>query len=194
MSHRIFSESIHLTLLSDPEPKDLLRKKSRAETLSSVPKIRYAVCLMIISAITYSFMGVIVKWSETLGYDSMEPLVFRSGIQVLLSLIFSLIEKNKENGKYRCLISVCVDNMKKMEYKLYVYVILRGIVSGGGLACYFISLEYINLGDAIAILSMYPVFTSFAAYFVLKESLTKLHGMVTMRICCFFFCFCFFFI
>jgi len=60
-------------------------------------------------------------------------------------------------------------------------VVLRGFVGGGfGFVCYFYSIKSLPLGDAIALLSVYPVYTIFMAKFFLDESITRSHIIVTV--------------
>ena len=60
-------------------------------------------------------------------------------------------------------------------------VVLRGFVGGGfGFLCYFYSIKSLPLGDAIALLSVYPVYTIFMAKFYLDESITRSHIIVTV--------------
>jgi drug/metabolite transporter (DMT)-like permease len=60
-------------------------------------------------------------------------------------------------------------------------VVLRGFVGGGfGFICYSYSIKSLPLGDAIALLSVYPVYTIFLAKFYLDESITRSHIIATI--------------
>ena len=51
-------------------------------------------------------------------------------------------------------------------YGTRLFVGLRGIIGGAGFLCYFHAMTVLELGDAVTLLSLYPVFSVFAGWCV----------------------------
>ena len=62
-------------------------------------------------------------------------------------------------------------NVKK-SYRLLLF--LRCITGGTGMICFFIGLKYIPSSKAALIMNIHPILVAIAAFFILKESITKL--------------------
>eukprot|EP01084_Bolivina_argentea_P266210 451453_1 len=148
---------------------------SRKQTLLSTEKLKYGIFICLLSAFFYAFMGCEAKWATELGYDAMQPMLFRSGIQIILSLFFSSFERDAISKKYRCALDKLWLDFKNMKNYLYLIIVIRSILSASTLICYFIAISYTSLGNVVAIISIYPIFTAFVARFVLNEELNLVH-------------------
>ncbi len=60
-------------------------------------------------------------------------------------------------------------------------ILLRGLIGGAfGFSCYFYSIKTLPLGDAITLLSLYPIYTILMANFFLNEPITCRHVIITL--------------
>ncbi len=60
------------------------------------------------------------------------------------------------------------------------FVVLRGIVGGLGFCCYFMAISILPLGDAITLLSLYPVVTVIVARFAIKEAIGPMKALAIL--------------
>eukprot|EP01083_Nonionella_stella_P200255 733561_1 len=126
----------------------------------------YAICLMLASGFFFGFTAAIIQWGSNIGYGSMEMLMWRSGTQIIIAILSSIITKQSQT-EWKLLIS-----LTKSEI---IYLILRGIFGGLSVACYFHSITLISVGDAVTVLSIYPIIAAFCAYLMLNEKITIVH-------------------
>ncbi len=152
----------HSINMTPSETTPLVAKK---KPISFVMMI-YAVCLMLSSGLFLSLCAAVIKWGASLNFGSMEMLMWRSGMQCVIAVITSIItfQARGEWSAFRAL-----TNME------LVYLACRGFTGGIGVACYFHAITLIPVGDAITVLSIYPVIAAFLAYFILKEHITFVH-------------------
>ena len=136
------------------------------------------ISLMLISALLFSILSVLIKYGSDYGYSSSELLMIRGIIQTIIVTVALLyncwLKKTKANHEYRT-ISI---NSSSFDRSTQVWLILRGLFGAGGSGIlYFYSVTMIPIGDATATYSLYPVLTSFVAYIILKERVTKSHAI-----------------
>ena len=106
---------------------------------------------MLLSAILFSFNGVLIKWASDIGYRSMEIFVFRSGMQLCITILATLFTYNKSS---LLKVSITFDKFrafKTIEKPLIKWIMLRGIFAGIAGICYFHAITIIPLGDAITV-------------------------------------------
>lgn len=134
------------------------------------------IMLMLFSAILFSFNGVLIKYASDIGYKSMEIFVFRSAMQLFITILATLFTYNESS---LIKISLTLDKFKAfktIEKPLIKWIILRGVFAGIAGVCYFHAITIIPLGDAITVFSIYPVVAAFVAWIVLKEKISIVHG------------------
>eukprot|EP01084_Bolivina_argentea_P108000 193033_1 len=133
--------------------------------------------LMVTSAVLFSFNGVLIKWGADIGYQSMEIFVFRSGFQLLITVIATFFVQSKTSFIGFTLSFENFNKFKTLEKPLIKWVILRGVTAGIAGICYFHAITIIPLGDAITVFSIYPVVTAFIAWIILRERISIIHGI-----------------
>lgn len=115
-----------------------------------------AIIYMLISALAFSFMGAFVKLSGDL--PTFQKTFFRNLVASIISAM--VIIKNKESfiGK-------------KENRKI---LIIRSTFGTLGMLCYFYSIDKLLLSDSSMLNKLNPFFVSIFAFFVLKETLSRI--------------------
>ena len=126
----------------------------------------WAVLLMLSSGFFLACCAAIIKWGSQLGFASMEMLMWRSGMQCVIAIISSILT---------CQAKSEWQQFMELTQTEYIYLMCRGLSGGIGVACYFHAITLIPVGDAITVLSIYPLIAAFLAYFILKERITIIH-------------------
>jgi len=135
------------------------------------------IALMTFSAILFSFNGALIKWASDIGYQSMQIFVFRSAMQLFVTLIASLFVYAPSSA-FRLTISLQnIRVFKTVEKPLIKWIVLRGVFAGIAGICYFHAITVIPLGDAITVFSTYPLVAAFVGWIVLKERVSIIHGI-----------------
>jgi drug/metabolite transporter (DMT)-like permease len=116
---------------------------------------KLSVILMILSALSFSFMGVMVKQLSNL--PVVEAVFFRNLISLFIALFISIRKRIKIVRKGQ--------NTKLL--------FLRGIIGLIGVLGYFYSIQNMSLADSAIINKMSPFFVLIFSYFILKENITK---------------------
>jgi len=121
-----------------------------------------ALILLGISAILYSLQGVATKYAsdDGNGYTVAEIFFTRAIVQVLV-----------------CLASLYKTKTPLIPSDSYLrkLTLVRGMFGCFGFIFYYKTLLSLPLGDAIALVSIYPVFSAIAAWYFLNEQLSILH-------------------
>ena len=151
--------------------------------------------VMLLSAVIFSIHGALLQVGKSMGYQSLQLIILRGLPQICLTLCFGLanitttnsnsnsdansnINANKFSTKkmiVSCKFQSLLLEMRNMPKKLCFYVVLRGVWGGLGATCYTYTITSLPLGDAIAIVSLYPILTAFTARLFLKEKITIIH-------------------
>lgn len=155
----------------------------------------YGLVIILISSCIYSVMGCFLQLAAKTGIPATELVFIRSTFQgtfVVLAMLFYREENNApaitttndtttENEEFtrdqhqpfhaRRLIQVPMGSNATVRSVVFV----RGIVGGLGFVLYFYTISVLPLGDAIALLSLHPVATVFAAAAIFKEPIRLLH-------------------
>eukprot|EP01119_Soliformovum_irregulare_P003999 TRINITY_DN15015_c0_g1_i1.p1 TRINITY_DN15015_c0_g1~~TRINITY_DN15015_c0_g1_i1.p1 ORF type:complete len:291 (-),score=60.04 TRINITY_DN15015_c0_g1_i1:25-897(-) len=108
---------------------------------------------MVFSAVSLSFMGMLVKIASNQGVTFFEVIVFRSIIQWILTLA--------------SLLALRVNVLGPPEKRKLMVV--RGAVGLVGMTCYFFSITVLPLSEAVALSFTNPVFTAILAVIMLGE-------------------------
>eukprot|EP01084_Bolivina_argentea_P248632 415942_1 len=131
----------------------------------------FGVCIMLFGAICYSGLVSIVKWASNLGYASMQILLFKASTQIAIAIPFSLIKCNRKFS-IECGLSDLKENIRKIDNKLWIFILLRGLFGALTTVFYFEAIVKLPVGDAIVLYSMYPVPTAFVSFCALNEGLS----------------------
>lgn len=118
---------------------------AHAQVMSVEAGIRF----MLISVVFFALMNLTVKFLSRL--PATEIVLFRSGISLILSLIFLSHQKIQPFGKHRLLL------------------FLRGLFGASALTLFFYTLQKLPLGTAITIQYLSPIFTVLFAALFLNE-------------------------
>ena len=140
------------------------------------------IVLMLISALEFSLVATVTKYNSNNGYPSMEILIFKGTVQLIIATILANIMINIGQCNLECLSSKLYKDLISMDKWTFLSVIGRGIFGGAGGVCYTISISMLSVGDAISLYSTFPVYTAFIAYFVLNEKLNWKH-FVALILC-----------
>jgi len=116
-----------------------------------------AVILMLISALSFAFMGAMVKLAGDL--PVIEKVFFRNLISLIVA--FTLIKKAR----------VSLFGSKKNQK----YLLLRSCLGLSGVIFYFIAISRLSLADSSMLNKLSPFFVTIFAGFFLKEKLLKVH-------------------
>jgi len=127
--------------------------------LSTNDNKRKAVLYMILSAIGFSFMGVMVRYSGDI--PVFEKVFFRNFVSLIIA--FLIIKNIKGNGSLFG---------KKKNQK---YLLSRSLMGLGGVVFYFYAINNLVLSDAFALNRISPFFVLIFSWFFLKERITKFH-------------------
>ncbi len=112
---------------------------------------------MLISALSFAFMGAMVKLAGDL--PVIEKVFFRNMISLIVAFI--LIKKA----------GVPLFGLRKNQK----YLLLRSLLGLGGVILYFIAISRLSLADSSMLNKLSPFFVTIFAWFFLKEKLLKLH-------------------
>ena len=154
--------------------QDMVSKQTKKKPITAAEWV-IGISLMILSAILFSFNGVLIKWASDIGYKSMEIFVFRSGMQLFITIIATLFSfDNKLTFKIKISFEK-FEQFKNIQKKLIKWIICRGIFAAITGICYFHAITIIPLGDAITVFSTYPIVTAFIAFIFLKEKISIIH-------------------
>ena len=117
----------------------------------NTPIIPIGVKFMLLSALGFSFMSASVKYVAQHGIPIFEIVVARA----LISLIISYLDVKRKK------ISVWGNNK--------LLLISRGVVGTVALTCVYYVLTTVPLAEATILQYIYPVFTAFLSWLILKE-------------------------
>ena len=157
----------------------------------------YSMLIILASSCIYSIMGCFIQLAANTGIPSTELVFIRAAFQgtfVVLAMILCREEgylpmstssskmkiattttSNSENNNLqprhgrRLILSPLGDSSMRS------IVIARGAVGGFGFVLYFYTISVLPLGDAVALLSLHPIVTVFAAAALLGEPVRTVH-------------------
>lgn len=149
----------------------------------------YGFVLLLVSAVTYSGMGCFIKLASATGLPSTQLVFFRAAFQgffVVIGLIVFRAETEAEGGKItlddgqreptgRGTTSRLIWSPFGGTWTVQKIVLIRGCVGGLGFVLYFYTISVLPLGDAVTLLSMYPIITIFFARIFLGEIARTTH-------------------
>lgn len=115
---------------------------------------------MLIATFYFAMMNIFVKAVSHL--PSMEVVLFRCGISLLMCVYFLHKEKVDWRGSNRKLL------------------FLRGVFGTISLYAYFVTIANMPLGTAVTIQYLSPIFTTILAIFVLSEKVKPVHWLFFM--------------
>lgn len=118
-------------------------------------KKRLAIVFMLLSSLSFAFMGVVVKQASRLPF--VEAVFFRNLVSVFIALFISWY-------KHTPIVR------KGQNTKL---LLTRSLLGLAGVMGYFYSLQNLPLADATIINKMSPFFVLIFSYFILKEKINK---------------------
>lgn len=136
----------------------------------------FGLLLMVFSAILYSVAGVFVKLSSSGGLPSTEIVFIRGVFQGGMVLIGMVYTEDQNSPSKKTLI-----------YQPFgppgigrQVVLARGILGGAGFLFDYHCMTVLPLGDAISLMSLYPIITILLARVFLGEQIKPLHIAVTI--------------
>jgi drug/metabolite transporter (DMT)-like permease len=118
--------------------------------------------LITISAMLFSVMGVFIKFATGTDLPSTELVFLRAVFQGAITIVA---------------MTQYTDGSQKLIWcpfgspRARRFIVARGAVGGFGFICFFYAISALPLGDAVALLSLTPVVTVFAAAIFLGETL-----------------------
>jgi len=140
----------------------------------------FGLLLMVVSAILYSVAGVFVKLSSSGGLPSTEIVfirgVFQGGMVVLGMIYTEDTNSMSTDGTKKTLITQPF-GPPGISRKV---VLARGILGGAGFLFDYHCMTALPLGDAISLMSLYPIITLLLAWVFLGEEIKPLHIGVTV--------------
>ena len=119
---------------------------------------------------------------QSLGYGSMQLLIFKSAMQISIAVPFSMIQWDAASSSrcpLRCSFSELALKIKAMDCKLWCFVLFRGIFGAITSVVYFEAIAHLPIGDAMALYSLYPIPTVFVAFIALRERVS-IHYVVAL--------------
>jgi drug/metabolite transporter (DMT)-like permease len=154
----------------------------------------YGFVLLLLSAVTYSGMGCFLKLASATGLPSTQLVFFRATFQgffVIIGLIVFRAKTEAEGGKTplaegenerTCTVPHGPRTTNRLICSPFggtstvrKIVLARGCVGGLGFVLYFYTISVLPLGDAVTLLSMYPIITIFFARIFLGEIARTTH-------------------
>lgn len=132
--------------------------KEKDLNLTSVDNKSKAVLYMIFSALGFSLMGVMVRYSGDI--PVFEKVFFRNLVSLLIA--FLILRKKNDGNLFG----------KRKNQK---YLLSRSLLGLAGVIFYFYAINNMVLSDAFALNRISPFFVLIFAWFFLKERITKLH-------------------
>jgi drug/metabolite transporter (DMT)-like permease len=156
----------------------------------------YSLAIILISSLLYSIMGCFLQLATKTGIPPTELVFIRAVFQgsVVVSAMLCLregppIQQQQQHNEEARLSTpgIVIDAKKEGDSQqssrqrrrlilvplgaasMQTVVVLRGAVGGMGFVLYFYTLSCLPLGDAVALLSLHPIVTVFAAAVVLGE-------------------------
>jgi drug/metabolite transporter (DMT)-like permease len=135
----------------------------------------YGLLLMVVSAILYSIAGAFVKLSSAGGLPSTEIVFIRGIFQggIVFGAMFYTDDPNN--------LSTNASNKKLIRQPFgppgvgRTIVLARGILGGAGFLFDYHCMTALPLGDAISLMSLYPIITLLLARVFLGEKIQPLH-------------------
>jgi len=108
---------------------------------------------MLVSALCFTVMNLFVKYLKTLEFSAYQLVFFRALGSLFFTMSFLIYNK----------ISIVGNNQKLL--------ILRGLVGVTSMGLYFMSLEYLPIGNAVSLRYTSPIFAAILAVIFLKEKI-----------------------
>mmetsp|Transcript_24165 Transcript_24165/g.35453 ORF Transcript_24165/g.35453 Transcript_24165/m.35453 type:complete len:431 (+) Transcript_24165:64-1356(+) len=178
---------------SDDFPKNNDTKSKVKQPLCGSSET-FGLLLLVVVAIVFSVMGCFLKLAGSSGMPSTELVFFRvlfQGAFIVLFMCFWTIPITTEEDDDEDGTMIGGDDgirtKKKKKTVLLIHqpfgatpemrnvLILRGILGGLGFIMFYYTIKALPLGDAISLMTLYPVVTVFAARIFLGESLRPSH-------------------
>ena len=113
--------------------------------------------VVFVSGILFSVAAIFISAGSRLGVPAMQMAFVRPVFQGIFVLLTMLVRRTP---------------LLAATNKLRLFVVLRGAFGGLAFAFYFATISMLPIGDAVTMLSMYPIFTVFIAACFLGEKIT----------------------
>lgn len=167
----------------DPEPEHSIKPRWFSTEA-------WGLGLLAFSAILFSLMGTCVKLAASTGLPSTEIVFLRATFQATIvvgCMIFCEARTEAEGGgvdssstmQQHCRRSILWTPLGgKPEVKRIV--LLRGAVGSLGFINFYYTMSALPIGDAIALLSLYPILTVFVARIYLGEPIRTLQVLAAL--------------
>lgn len=114
---------------------------------------------MLVSALCFTVMNLFVKYLKTLEFSAYQLVFFRALGSLFFTMSFLIYNK----------ISIVGNNQKLL--------ILRGLVGVTSMGLYFMSLEYLPIGNAVSLRYTSPIFAAILAVIFLKEKIYNIQWL-----------------
>ena len=138
----------------------------------------YGLILQLVSVLLFSIMGIFLKFAAGTGLPSSQLVFMRAVFQavfVLTGMVYCTAESTAQGTIGHSLLRHPFGGTPEVCR----IVILRGVIGACGFCLYYYSLSVLPIGDAVAMLSLYPIPTIFLARVLLGEAIRPLHIVVT---------------
>ena len=158
--------------------------------------------LLLFSSIVLSIAAAIYHFGATIGFSSMQLLVFRSICEIIFSTLSNIVTFNYPSSitrinatshlnlststtlsdhdhnstshyKCQCKTQQLIQQLHQIPKQLFKLVILRGIIGSFSTACYIHSMTILPLSTAQTIFSTTPIIGTIMAYIFLNEPISK---------------------
>ena len=139
----------------------------------SLSQESYGLLLLLLSAVLYSFAGVLVKLAANTGLSSSELVLLRALFQGTIVVTSMCLYRTNDGIRLIC-------QPFGGSSRVIKIVIIRGIIGGLGFCLYFYTISVLPLGDATALVALKPVPAIFLGRILLGEAITPLHLVVTI--------------
>lgn len=130
---------------------------------------------LLLSAWLLSTMGVFLQKAASFNIPSTELVFFRALFQGSFVLLGMLTFHEESKGEGNIPAERLIFHPFGRTQQEIQLVLIRGMVGACSFICVFYSIKSLPLGDALTIISMYPIYTIFMAKIFLKEQIRWIH-------------------